>query len=76
MKNILNGQFPAELILLQSGGQNTVAQRLKNYISSVRSPYEFKTGGAIRDVRLIFSDRADAPSVEDLLVNIAVRRRG
>ncbi len=73
MKNILNGQFPAELTLLQAGGQNIVAQRLKNYISSVRSPYEFKTGGAT--VRLIFSDRADAPSVEDLLVNIAVRRR-
>ncbi len=51
---------------------NTVADKLFNFVKTVKNPYCFRVKST--PVKLVFSDKADAPAVENLLVNIATRR--
>jgi len=51
---------------------NTVAEKLFNFVKTVKNPYCFRVKST--PVKLVFSDKADSPAVENLLVNIATRR--
>ena len=52
----------------------TVPERLASFVKVVKNPYCFR----VKDtpVKVIFSDKANAPAVETALVNIATRRFG
>ncbi|MDE7083214.1 MAG: hypothetical protein K2O89_05910 [Clostridia bacterium] len=51
---------------------NTVPERLASFIKTVKNPYCFRVKQT--PVKIVFSDKANAPAVENLLVNIATRR--
>ena len=51
---------------------NSVQEKLACFIKTVKTPYCFRVKST--PVKIVFSDKADAPAVENLLVNIATRR--
>ena len=51
---------------------NSVQERILCFIKTVKNPYCFRVKST--PVRIVFSDKADAPAVENALVNIATRR--
>ena len=51
---------------------NTASERLSEFVKTVKNPYCFRVKST--PVKLVFSDKANAPAVENLLVNIATRR--
>ena len=51
---------------------NSVQEKLSCFIKTVKNPYCFRVKST--PVKIVFSDKADAPAVDNLLVNIATRR--
>ncbi len=51
---------------------DAVSERLASFVKAVKNPYCFRVKAT--HVKIVFSDKANAPSVENLLVNIAARR--
>ena len=51
---------------------NSVQERLSCFIKTVKNPYCFRVKST--PVKIVFSDKAGAPAVENALVNIATRR--
>ena len=51
---------------------NSVQERLACFIKTVKNPYCFRVKST--PVKIVFSDKANAPAVENALVNIATRR--
>ena len=50
----------------------SVQERLTCFIRTVKNPYCFRVKST--PVKIVFSDKAGAPAVENALVNIATRR--
>lgn len=63
----------AEVSALDIAG-GTVEGRVAAFVKSVKNPYCFRVKST--PVKLVFQDKAAAPAVETLLVNIATRRTG
>ncbi len=51
---------------------NSVQERLSCFIKTVKNPYCFRVKST--PIKIVFSDKAGAPAVENALVNIATRR--
>lgn len=51
----------------------TVREKLIRHVQTVGDPYNFQVGTT--SVKLVFSDKANAPDIETLLVKIATRRQ-
>ncbi len=51
---------------------SAVPERVSEFIKTVKNPYCFRVKAT--PVKVVFSDKADAPAIENLLVNIAIRR--
>lgn len=49
-----------------------VHERLSEFVKTLKNPYCFRVKST--PVKVVFSDKADAPAIENLLVNIATRR--
>ena len=49
-----------------------VHERLSEFVKTLKNPYCFRVKSTT--VKVVFSDKADAPAIENLLVNIATRR--
>lgn len=52
--------------------EGTVTARLTKFVKTLKNPYCFRVKST--PVKVVFSDKADAPAIENLLVNIATRR--